>query len=311
MSAQIQTTEKAAHGGDVPVSQNKRYLPHPSKGNGHPDPVSRLVPDCGGPGSVTYAQQTLIHGDFFENDLPDESFDLILTDSPWGCIGKDVLPWDVPLDLDRMAAEFDRILSPTGQVAIFANVRFLGELWQPMRERFSFRYDHVWQKSGQPVNLMQPISDHELILVFKKRDTKTRDLTFNAEAVGAVGISYIKPNYTLDNPTRKTLKSPVSENKTGLRWPRGIVKAPAKPNMTKTERSDHPTQKPVFLLSYLIKLLSNEGDLVLDPFAGSGSTLVACHEHDRRGIGFEISQDYYTAACERLRNITAQERLPL
>jgi len=294
----------------VTTTGNSHLLPRLSRRNGHKELLYRLVPDSGGSGSVTYAQQTIIHGDFFENDLPDQSIDLILTDPPYYCL-TDVLPWDQALDLGRMAAEFDRILSPTGQVAIFANVHFLGELWQPMRERFSFRYDHVWQKSGQPINLYQPISDHELVLVFKKRGAKTGDLTFNAEAVGTVGHPYVKPNNMLDNPTRKTRKSPLSENKTGLRWPRGIVKAPAKPNMAKTERSDHPTQKPIFLLSYLVKLLSNPSDLICDPFAGSASTLVACHGHDRWGLGFEISRDYYTTACERLRNITVQERLPL
>lgn len=313
MRAESQILHNIENRRDVPVSQNSRHLPRLKQGNGHTEPVSRLVPQSDTPGKgkrEIFSGQTLIHGDFFDNELPDQSVDLILTDPPYHCL-TDVLPWDVPMDLDRLTDEFDRILKPTGQMAVFASFRFGAELWQAVRKKFNFRYNHVWQKSGQPVNLMQPISDHELILIFKKRKTLTRNLTFNPKAVGSVGESYVKPNYTLDNPTRKARKSPLSVNEKGRRFPRGIVKAPAKPNMAKDERNGHPTQKPVFLLSYLVKLLSNESDLLLDPFAGSGSTLVACHEHKRRGVGFEISQEYYSAACQRLRNVTAQERLPL
>ena len=62
----------------------------------------------------------------------------------------------------------------------------------------------------------------------------------------------------------------------------------------------HPTQKPVELLQDLIAIHSNPGDLVLDPFAGSGSTLVAARNMGRRYIGFEINDGFYTAARNRL-----------
>ena len=58
----------------------------------------------------------------------------------------------------------------------------------------------------------------------------------------------------------------------------------------------HPTQKPLPIFEELIRRSSNEGDLVLDPFAGSGVTLKACRNLNRRGIGIEISQDYYNVA---------------
>jgi len=58
----------------------------------------------------------------------------------------------------------------------------------------------------------------------------------------------------------------------------------------------HPAQKPLKLMEELIRRSSNEDDLVLDPFAGSGVTLKACRNLNRRGIGIEISQDYYDVA---------------
>lgn len=63
----------------------------------------------------------------------------------------------------------------------------------------------------------------------------------------------------------------------------------------------HPTEKPVELLVHYIKNSSNQGDLVLDPFSGSGTTMVACIKTGRRGIGIEKNLEYYEAACERVR----------
>ena len=61
----------------------------------------------------------------------------------------------------------------------------------------------------------------------------------------------------------------------------------------------HPTQKPVLLLEDLIKTFSNEGDLVVDLTMGSGSTLVACKNTNRNGIGIEMDEVYFNIAVSR------------
>jgi len=58
----------------------------------------------------------------------------------------------------------------------------------------------------------------------------------------------------------------------------------------------HPTQKPVKLLERLIEIFTDEGDVVIDPVAGSGSTLVAAHNLNRKAYGFEIDKEFYTKA---------------
>jgi site-specific DNA-methyltransferase (adenine-specific) len=63
----------------------------------------------------------------------------------------------------------------------------------------------------------------------------------------------------------------------------------------------HPTQKPVKLMEYLIKTYTNEGNTVLDPFMGSGSTGVACVNTDRDFIGIELKQDYFDIASSRIK----------
>ena len=65
----------------------------------------------------------------------------------------------------------------------------------------------------------------------------------------------------------------------------------------------HPTQKPVKLIKQLISIHSNEGDLILDPFMGSGTTAVAANELDRNYIGFEIDSNFFEKSLNRINGI--------
>ena len=79
-------------------------------------------------------------------------------------------------------------------------------------------------------------------------------------------------------------------------------------NVKDKELYDHPTIKPLEYVSKHILNSSKEGDIVLDAFAGSGTTLVACKELNRHYIGFEIDEHYYQIAKDRLNNITQKEK---
>jgi DNA modification methylase len=68
----------------------------------------------------------------------------------------------------------------------------------------------------------------------------------------------------------------------------------------------HPTQKAVPLLEYLIKTYSNEGETILDATMGSGSTMVACVNTLRRGIGIELNDKYFAIAEKRVREAKAE-----
>lgn len=70
----------------------------------------------------------------------------------------------------------------------------------------------------------------------------------------------------------------------------------------------HPTQKPVALLQNLIEIFTDKGDVVIDPCAGSGSTLLAAAQTGRRGYGFEIKKEYYKEATEK---VFAKIQLPV
>ena len=77
---------------------------------------------------------------------------------------------------------------------------------------------------------------------------------------------------------------------------------------TKTPKV-HPTQKPVPLLQYLIRIFTDPGDVVIDPCAGSGSTLFAAKELGRRAYGFEIKKDFFKAAQEKVLSRPIQQSL--
>jgi len=70
---------------------------------------------------------------------------------------------------------------------------------------------------------------------------------------------------------------------------------------------EHPTQKPLSLMLWCMKWVS--GRTILDPFMGSGTTLVACAKLGRKGIGIELNPDYFDIACERVRKAYAQPDL--
>jgi DNA modification methylase len=125
-------------------------------------------------------------------------------------------------------------------------------------------------------------------------------------------IYWIKANPIPRNRDRRyvtTTENAVILVKKGEKWTfnrqretyeNGLFKYP----VVSGSKRIHPTQKPVELLSDLIKIHSNKGDLVFDPFSGSGATAVACKSLERRFIGCEIDSNYYKASIERLNKVS-------
>ena len=83
---------------------------------------------------------------------------------------------------------------------------------------------------------------------------------------------------------------------TVLRYPCGVNKI-------------HPTQKPIELVRYIVNASTKEGDIVIDPFMGSGTTAIACIREKRNFIGFEKSEEYWRKSMERIRNELSQQTL--
>ena len=79
-------------------------------------------------------------------------------------------------------------------------------------------------------------------------------------------------------------------------------------NIGKCKQEYHETQKPVEIMQKIIEKSSKESDLVLDPFAGSASTAIACHNTGRNFIGYELIKENYEIALERIKNLNGFEK---
>lgn len=240
--------------------------------------------------------------------IEDKSVNLLFTDPVYVTALADLYKSWNSRNMDWLfyAEEFNRILKDNGQVALFSDFPTAVAIANGLQEYFRFRFYWTWIKSnGQPVNSKQPISNVELISVWAKKRTLTRDLTYNP--IMEKGLPYRK-KHRAGNKTRKKEKDYITESN-GDRFPSQALYFPSKDNLPVVERTEHPTQKPLALCGYIIKTLSNEGDLILDPFSGSGSIPIAAFRLKRFFLGIEKDPEYYRESVKRLENETNQQRL--
>lgn len=236
-------------------------------------------------------------GDCLEwlNTLPDASVDVVLTDPPYGMTD---LAWDQIPALASLWTEFRRLLKPGKPAVVFAAQPFTTDLINSNRRWFKFCW--VWRKrlpSGFANAKKRPLKETEDVVVFcskappyypqgLRRLKVPRRCDGRAKGGGAVGGDSFRSDY----------------RQTHTGYPRNILEFPHDPRP-----NFHPTQKPVPLLSYLLKTHASPGAVVLDPFAGSGSTGVAAIHLGLSFIGCEISPDYHAVALRRI-NAAFSER---
>lgn len=94
----------------------------------------------------------------------------------------------------------------------------------------------------------------------------------------------------------------------GINKEEGRIERGRNPEQTKV-KNNHPTVKPIKLMEYLIKLVTKEGAVVLDPFIGSGTTAIACIKLNRKFIGIEKEEEYVKIAEARIKPFMEQKKL--
>lgn len=202
------------------------------------------------------------------------SVNLVLCDPPYGTTKNE---WDVPLDLDALWPLLWRVLKENGVALLFAVQPFTTDVINSQRKHF--RYDLVWKKNRKSGFLnakRMPLRAHEQILVFYQRPPAYTPIK-------STGHSPTNAVYTRKHGS--CYGAAYSRNSAGgstERFPSSVLEFSCVDNIAKDRI--HPTQKPVPLLEYLIKLFTAEGDTVLDPCAGSGATARACMNTGRRFI---------------------------
>jgi site-specific DNA-methyltransferase (adenine-specific) len=169
-----------------------------------------------------------------------------------------------------------------------------------------FKYEWIWDKvSGKDFYQAKkrPLKQHENILIFCKGNTIYNPQTYEAEKKNM--RDRIKNKTKVQTGTiYGDLKEYTSQKDERQRYPGSVFVHSYQENELHYSKRLHPTQKPVALFEYLIKTYTNEGDLVLDNCAGSGTTGVACKQLNRNFILIEKEEKYCEIARERLKSVT-------
>ena len=251
-------------------------------------------------------------GDIYKGDclevmkrLKNASVDMILCDLPYGTTQN---KWDSVIPLEELWEQYQRIIKPNGVIALTSQGIFTARLI--LSNEAWFRYKFVWVKS-KPTNFLnarrQPLRQHEDICIFYGSQP-------NYRPVMSKGEPYNKGTRKVQYTGSYGDFRPVQVKSDGERFPTDTL-------YCKTAESEaggrvwHPTQKPVALGRYLIRMFTGEGDVVLDNAFGSGSFLVAAALEGRRFIGIEKNEevhlfkekriDYMKVARERLAEVEA------
>lgn len=218
------------------------------------------------------------------------SADLVLTDLPYGVLNARN-KWDNAPDFAAFWECMNRVAKPDAAVISTAKQPFTSFLIAS--NVANFRYTLVWEKSKATGYLnakKMPLVAHEDIVVFYRKIP-----TYNPQMTD--GKPYNKGTAVRDTECYgKQTKAIEIKNANGKRYPRSVQYF----RTAECEGKLHPTQKPVALMEWLIKTYSNPGDVVLDPFMGSGSTGVAALRNRRRFIGIEAVEKYHNIADARL-----------
>jgi len=230
--------------------------------------------------------------------IADKSIDMILCDLPYGTTA---CKWDTIIPFEPLWKEYKRIIKDNGAIVLTASQPFTSAL--VMSNIKMFKYEWIWEKE-RPTNIFlikkQCGKVHENILVFYKMQPTYNPVIETSKQPknnqnNKSQIGEMNKIETLGN-TKTKISEEYNPSK---RYPRSVIKIN---RGTRGGNKLHPTQKPIALFEYLIKTYTNEGDLVLDNCAGSGTTGVACKRLNRRFILIEQEERYCQIARDRLAN---------
>ncbi len=226
--------------------------------------------------------------------IPNGSIDAIITDPPYGTTA---CKWDSVIPFDLMWEQLNRIIKPNGAIVLFGSEPFSSAL--RMSNIKNYKYDWIWYKntgSNFAQLKRQPLRVHETISIFNKswyypQQTKRK----SEESKKRVKYKVQGGGHGHSESIKKV--SPTQYNSEFCN-PRSVIQFKSVPN---AKGKFHQTQKPVSLMEYLIKTYTNENETVLDFTMGSGSTMIACQNTNRNGIGIEMDESYFKVAQDRIK----------
>jgi site-specific DNA-methyltransferase (adenine-specific) len=285
----------------------------------------------------------IIHGDCFEilKSFPDNYFDAVITDPPYGI---NLAKWDKVVDIPIFTSKVKRLLND-GFYCFFGQMpTVINWINEAVNNKLIYREQIAWVKRLPiPSNNLQRCFENIYIYTKQKKqfyqakgyyeDVKLPCLSTDVTTIEGID-RYIKDLWL--RITRKDydgiIKNTNSHQKEYLRL-RNVLsnRSPRKVNFTNVwsflppsfavkngvKNKKHPTQKPLELIKRLVELTTKEGDIILDPFAGSGTLAIACLETNRKYVCIEKDDEYFKVMKKRISqwhndrlNATGTHQLP-
>ena len=240
--------------------------------------------------------------------LDDSSVDLVFADPPYNIKKADwdnfesqeeYINWSI-----QWIAQASRILKSSGSLYVCGFSEILADLKHPASRYLKHCRWLIWHYKNK-ANLGQDWGrSHESIIHFRKSNSTQLNIDDIRTPYGAHTLKY--PSH----PQAETSAYGHGRNQPRENWnphpkgakPKDVIDIPTTCNGM-GEKTPHPTQKPEELLRKFVLASSNEGDLVVDPFSGSGTTIVVAEQLNRRWMGCDLNHQYNQWAIERIKNV--------
>ena len=263
----------------------------------------------------------LIEGNCLEKlkTISSKSVDIVITDLPYGRFEKH-LEWDKPLDLKILWKELWRVSKKNTPIFMFGDMKFGVELINSCPKHF--KYEIVWDKKRTTTPLLSRKrlgKSTEYVFIFYKHQPVYNYAKYHKVCELRNEKNNIKPNAIIKhykNSKHKVYKprlplnvvnTPLIIGKDNMYHSQSAVYTPILPTNVISEYAvrnkkliPNITEKPQFILEFLLKYFSNEDDTCLDCCMGSGSTGLACKNLGRKFIGIELNKKHYEIAHKRL-----------
>jgi len=255
--------------------------------------------------------------DYYEllKNLSESKIDLVVTDPPYNKkkdFSNDNLPTDKFVEFtDKWISAVSEKLKPTGSLYCFVNLECLWMFKSILDRYLVFQNLLVWHfDSMLRKNATNYENRCEFVFFYTKSDEFTwnhqreppSDMTLRSWLNRADKDGYIMYDDLCESDKARFKRENYDKS------PRNVLRGPPVGNVLRfarvssrsKERMGHPTQKPESIVEIFVKASSNEGDLVLDPFVGSGTTMIVAKRFRRRFVGSEIDGSFYEMARYRL-----------
>jgi DNA modification methylase len=229
----------------------------------------------------------LIHADCLDylSKMGDNSVDLIVTDPPYQLI-----------EIDDYFSHIVRVLKTTGSLYVFGDKNVIAEHWFS-KLKIKHKQLLIWHYRNSP----KPRGRWRMSMQGIIYGYKDASSCFHEDEAR---VPYLESTTKLHgrvrpSPGRMTEARKYDTSKGAL--PRDVIDCPALLGHLSHERLGHPDQKPLRLVEKLVRSSSSPGDLVFDPFMGTGTTILAAVKNGRKAIGIERDEAYYQVCIDRMK----------